>query len=162
MSCDRRDDPRREYDPRFLPEPPEMPEMKPKPLLKKKCLVLDLDHTLVSTHEAGRRKLPKYADFRIPVRYCKYCRVYYILTNNISLPARWRDRRMQATRYGVRTIELSSTLSYTRCASTGVNEFLRRVDEYYEVYHIVLPRRIVFYPSSSSSSFSHGYYYLAL
>ena len=72
----RRDDPRRKYDPRFLPEPPEMPEMKPKPLLKKKCLVLDLDQTLVSAHEVGRRESPKYADFRIPVRYYKYCRFY--------------------------------------------------------------------------------------
>ena len=88
MSCDRRDDPRREYDPRFLPEPPEMPEMKPKPLLKKKCLVLDLDHTLVSTHGAYGMELSKYADFRIPVRYRKYCRFYYTFTNNISLPAR--------------------------------------------------------------------------
>ena len=52
---------------------------------------------------------------------------------------------MQATRYCVSTIDLSSTLSYTRCVSTGVNEFLRRVDEYYEVYHVLsllLPPRL--------------------
>ena len=84
----RRDDPRRKYDPRTLPEPPEMPEMKPKPLLKKKCLVLDLDQTLVSTHGPYGMELSKYADFRIPVRYRKYCRFYYTFTNNISLPAR--------------------------------------------------------------------------
>ena len=51
ISYERRDDPRHNYDPRTLSEPREMPEMKPKPLLKKKCLVLGLDHTLVSVGE---------------------------------------------------------------------------------------------------------------
>ena len=100
ISYERRDDPRRKYDPRFLPKPYELPEMKPKPLLKKKCLVLDLDQTLVSTRGARGKELSKYADFRIPVRYCKYCRFYYnTFTNKIPLLARWRVRRMQATRY---------------------------------------------------------------